>query len=334
MQAYAAKNKKLQIIVALCGLLAANVLMVAQVHAATYMTHAEVIEYNMNASGTSSVAVAFTAGAADAAGSLAINFGTWGGTVNATQTASTAGCQALTGATNVLPGTLTAAGAGSVATVSGVSALTAGQSYCVVLSSPTAVTNPATTGQYPVTLTDGTDTASETIDIITNDQVVVSAVVPSSFTMSLSSNAATFGNLSATTLNTSSAVTATVATNANYGWYLWAQDTNAGLRSATESHTIPTITPGTNTNLSTTTGTEQYAFGVTASGGTTAAAYADAGGTTGGGLSSTNYNQIASSTAPTTGSTTTFKELANIAASTPAAPDYTDTISVIGAGSF
>src|SRR6266568_2545643 len=125
-----------------------GVVITPRVFATTYMTHATVMEYSMNASGTSSVAVSFTAGAADGAGSLTVNFGSWGGTVNATQTVTTTGCQALTGAANILPGSITAAGAGSVATVSSVGALTSGQSYCFILSSSSAVTNPSSTGVY------------------------------------------------------------------------------------------------------------------------------------------------------------------------------------------
>jgi hypothetical protein len=326
-------KKRLQITTALVGLAVANLAIIPAAHAVTYMTRASVIEYNMNASGSSQVAVVFTAGAADAAGSLAVNFGSWGGTVNTTQTVATAGCVALTGATNVLPGSLTAAGSGSTATISGVTALTAGQSYCAVFSSPTAVTNPSTTGVYPVTMTDASDTATPSIDVISNDQVVVSATVPATFTMSLSSNSDAFGNLSAGALSSTSGVTTTISTNANYGWYLWAMDSNAGLRSTSQAKTISSVATGANTAMNgAKIGTEAYAIGVTTANATTN--YADAAGTTGGGLSSSTYNQIASGSSATNGTTVNTKELADIAATTPAAADYSDTVSLVGAGSF
>ena len=57
----------------------ANLTSFGHVSATTYMTNASVIEYNMNASGTSSVALAFKAGAADSAGTLTVNFSGWTG---------------------------------------------------------------------------------------------------------------------------------------------------------------------------------------------------------------------------------------------------------------
>ena len=102
----------------------------------SFMTKAQVIEYNMVASGNSQVVVDFTASAADAPGSLTVNFKGWtggvAGAVNTAQTITTTGCQALTGTTNVLPATstLTATGATSIITVSAVNTTSSGQSYC------------------------------------------------------------------------------------------------------------------------------------------------------------------------------------------------------------
>jgi hypothetical protein len=300
--------------------------------ASAAMTKASVIEYNMNASGTSAFAIVFTAGANDGAGTLTTNFGSWGGTVNATQTVTTTGCIALTGAQNVLPGAITASGSGQIVTIASVGALTVGQSYCAILNSPTAVTNPAATGVYPVTLADGADTATVAIDVITNDQVVVSAVVPPSFTMSLSGNTDSFGNLSSAGITSTAGVTTTISTNGNYGWFLMAMDSSAGLRSTTQAKTIPTVPTGSNTSMTTRIGTEAFALGVTTANAT--ANYANAGGTTGGGLSTSAYNQIATGNAAVSGATVNVKALATIAGTTPAANDYSDTVSLVGAGSF
>jgi hypothetical protein len=312
------------IAVAILGLLGAGLGSVSQAFATTYMTHASVLEYNMVAAGTSQVVVAFTAGAADAGPTLTVNFGGWTGTtngiVNTTQTINTTGCQALTGATNVLPsGTmLAAAGATSIVTVSNVGALTSGQSYCFDLTSASAVTNPTTAGQSNVVITDGTDTASTELDVISaspGDAVTVTATVPPSFTLGLSGNTDTFAsNLSSGSTVVTTGVTATISTNAD---------------SAAESSLIATVAPGSIHTF--TTNSNQYGLGVATN---PTANYAYGAGTTGGGLSTTAFNEIASNSAPAAGLTTVIHELADISGSTPAAQDYTDTITIVGDGSF
>ncbi len=309
---------------------------------ATSMTNATVMEYNMNAAGSGKVAFAFTAGAADVAGTMTIDFGSWGGTVNGTQSITTTGCQALTGATNVLPSTstLAAAGSGNIVTVSNVNALTASQSYCAILSSNTAVTNPGA-GVYSVVMTDATDSATVAIDVIANDQVVVSATVAPTFTLALSGNADSFtSNLSSGSTAVTTGVTATVNTNAKTGYMLWGSDSNTGLKSTAQNYTIPSKTPGTNGSLSN--GTEGYLTALPAGGitqgsgaGVTSAttAYASSGAGNGSGLDATP-RQIASSTGTASGAVVTIKEYATISGNTPAATDYSDTITLVGAGSF
>ena len=328
-------QNKFGIILALITLLTASLGYLPRAFATTYMTHANVIETNMNASGTSSVYVAFTAGAADLASNFTVNFSGWtggaAGIVNAAQTVAGGGCQALTGATNVLPGTLLATGATSIVTVTGATALTSGVSYCFELTSATAVTNPTSAGQSSVVLTSVTsaDTATVGIDNITNDTVTVSATVPPSFTLALSGTTDAFiGSLSSGATSTTTGVTATVNTNATSGWGLWAVDSQVGLHSASELHLIPSVAAGSLHTF--TTGTEQYGLGVSAYNTTN---YAYGGGTTGSGLSAT-YNQIATSAAPAANATTVIHELADISGTTQAAQDYTDIVTVVGAGSF
>jgi hypothetical protein len=308
---------------------------------ASTMTHATVMEYNMNAGGTSEVAFAFTAGAADGAGSLTIDFGSWGGSVNAAPGFSITGCTGITGASIGLPGSITAAGATNTVTLSSVGALTSGTSYCGILTSTSAVTNPAATGSYPVVITDGTDTATVEIAVITNDQVVVSATVPPTFTLALSGNTDAFtGNLSSGSVVGTTGVTATVNTNAKTGWFLWGSDANTGLRSTAQSYTVASKTPGTNGSL--VVGTEGYLSGILAAditqgsgaGVTSAtAAYASSGAGNGSGLDTTP-RQIAASTGTANGASVKVKEYAAIAGTTPAATDYSDTVTLVGAGSF
>jgi len=317
-----------------------NLLGVEEAMAGT-LSHSEVMEYNMVTAGTSEVAFSFTTASAGAT-SVSLDFNGWtgssAGSVNTTQTVSTTGCTSLTGATNVLPGSsLTAAGSGSTITVSNVTALAASTSYCAILSSTSAVTNPTASGVSDVIVTAGSDSSSNAIDIVSNDQYTVSATVAPTFTLSLSGNSDTFsGNLSSTALTTTSSITATVNTNAIDGWLLWAQDTNAGLRSASVAHTIPSVTAATNTIMNgATIGTEAYALGVSSvTSGNATSGYLDSSGISGGGLSSTSFNQIASNTTPSSNDSVVIKELADISATTPAASDYSDTITIVGAGSF
>ena len=325
------------LILTLITLLTGSLSFAGSAFAATYMNHASVIEYNMVASGTSQVVVEFTAGAADS-GNVTVNFAGWtgagNGTVNSTQAVGTVGCQVLTGASNALPGSLTANGAGATVTVSSVNALTAGQSYCFNLTSASAVTNPTATGQTQVTITDQTDSAITSINNISNDQITVSAVVPPSFTLALGGSTDSFiSNLSSAALTSTTGVVATINTNATSGWGLWAEDTQGGLRSTLASHTISSVATGSNTAMNGgSIGTEKYALGVTTANATTN--YADAGGITGGGLSTTIFNQIATSAVPALNATATIKELADISSTSQAAQDYSDVITVVGAGSF
>jgi hypothetical protein len=302
---------------------------------ASTMTQASVLETNMNASGTSTVFVDFKAGASDAAGTLTVNFN--GFTVNAAQTVVNNTCSTVfAGATGLPTGTsLTAAGASTTVTVSNVSALTSGTQYCFQLNSATALTNPVAGTYNNVIITDASDTTTVGMDIISNDQISVTATVPPSFTLAFGGNSDSLGALSSSSLKVSSGITLTVNTNAASGWGLWAEDGNGatpGLKSVAASKTIASVSVASHTMNGGAIGTEAFALGVTT--GNAVTNYADAGGITGGGLSGTAYNEIASATGPATNSTVTVKELADISGATPAAVDYGDTITIVGAGSF
>jgi len=312
---------------------------------ATTLTHTAVMEYNMNSSGTSQVAVAFAAGAADASGNVVLTFTGWTGTTNGiigatgSQTVSGATCQAVTGATNVLTTTgVTSTPASGIITVAFTGPLTTSSSYCFTLTYASAVTNPAAAGVYQVGVAvDGTDTNTVAIDVISNDQVTVSATVVPTFTMLLSGNTDSLGTLSANSLSTSTSnVTATINTNALSGWYLWAMDSQAGLHSTIQTKTIGSVATGSNHTMNAgTIGTEAYALAVpSVSAGSINANYAYNSDTTGGGLSSSTFNQIASDGAAAATDVVAIKELADISPTTPAANDYADIITLVGAGSF
>jgi hypothetical protein len=182
------------------------------------------------------------------------------------------------------------------------------------------------------------DTASYTTTSISNDQIAVTASVPSAFSFALSAYTDSLGALSSSVVTTSPTPrTATVNTNAKNGWMVWARDANTGLTSASASATIASTTPGTNSTLSV--GTAGYNTGFTSSqvGGSgvisIAAPFVGTGAGQGGGLDTT-LRTVASSTGTADTAVLTIKNNASISATTAAAGDYTDTITVIGAGLF
>ncbi len=181
---------------------------------------------------------------------------------------------------------------------------------------------------------------------IANDQVSVNATVPPLFSFALSTNTDNFTtNLSSSSIVRTTGMTVTVGSNAKNGWLVWAKDANTGLTSAASTHTIAAKTPGTNVP-SLGTGAEGYITGVVVTAaGTTAPATASTvapttpydgssvGSNAGSGLDS-SLRQMATANGTTSGSVINFQEKAAISAATPAATDYTDTITILGAGNF
>jgi hypothetical protein len=297
---------------------------------------------------------------ASGATSVVINFNgtdstTWtgsSGAVNTTQTADSSTCSADTGGDTALPGSLSASGSGSTLTISSVTALAATTTYCVDLTSATAVTN-AVAGEYHPTVTVGSDSTTTAVRTISDDQVVITASVPPTFNFVINGgNTDTFAsNLSPSSVVSTGGKNVTITTNASSGWIAWVKSLNGSsgastkgaLKSATAgNHTIPTTNANTLGSASHTlsTGTEDYGLGVTittdASGGGTVALDAayDGTSTKAGVLDPSNYRPIASANGTTDGDVITLTERATIAGGTPAANDYTDTLSIIGAADF
>jgi hypothetical protein len=318
--------------------------------ALTYLVQPSVYLTNMNTAGASSVIVEFTTSASNTGTNGSLVFSGWtgsGGTgtvatsQTVTNTVTGVNCTTITGAAANLPGSPTAAGTAGTGTIAitDATALAANTNYCYVLTN--AITaNPTAAGQTNVFVTAGSDTAGSTaIDIISNDQVVVSATTPPLFTMALSANSDAFAsNLSTSSIIATGGINVTINTNAKNGWHVWGSDTNTGIRSTTQSYTVAAKTPGTNATLST--GNEGYLSGISgitqgSGAGTTSAttAYASSGSGNGSGLDGTE-RQIASSTGTASGAIVPVKEYATISSVTPAATDYSDTIILLGAGSF
>jgi hypothetical protein len=320
------------------------------VYAATYLTNSYIQLNRMSAGTPTSFRIVFRPSSSGAT-SVAINFNgadatTWTGSsgalgAQASQTDSVATCPTEATA-SALPGAHTFTVSGSTLTINSVTALTAGTIYCDDLTFASSVTTP-TAGEYHPTITVGSDSDTVAVRTISNDQVVVSGTVAPTFNLALSSNTDNFtSSLAPGSVVSTTGVTATINTNAKTGWVAWAKGLNSGLNSATRTKTIPAITPGTAAPLSA--GTEGNVYGVTnitqgTGAGLTAAATAYDATATGGvnfngsGLD-TNIRQVAQSTGTAGNAALTLKERAAISAVTPAAADYTDTITLIAAGSF
>lgn len=185
------------------------------------------------------------------------------------------------------------------------------------------------------------DTSSYATAVITDDQIVVTAVVPPNFSFALSGNTDVFSaDLSSSAIRSTAGKTVTIATNAQNGWYAWVKDLNAGLTSATAGETIATAGTVNGSPSTLSAGTSGYVLDVdltTDSGtgdGTTTIDAEYNGSTTQGGTLSTTFQPIASSDGTTDGDVLTLIERAAISAVVAAATDYTDTLTVVGAGRF
>lgn len=258
-------------------------------------------------------------------------------TVNTTNTAWPTGGTAwlgITTATNVT---------GQVVTFPS-SDLVVGTLYCFNWTNSAAVTiKSSATDNNTGTITTRTsapatiDSSGYTTSSISGDQITVSASVASTFQFALSGTSDNLGALTTGSVSTSPTPrTATVSTNAKNGWMVWAKDTNSGLKSPTTLATIAS-NPGNNSTLSA--GTAGFNTGVTSTqvGGsgtiTVATPYVGTATGQGGGLD-TSLRLMASSDGPADTAVLTLKNNAAISNTTSPATDYTDTITVIGAGLF
>ena len=189
------------------------------------------------------------------------------------------------------------------------------------------------------------DETNYAFSIITNDQIVVSAVVPPTFIFVLSGNTDAFpANLDPATVLSTAGRTISITTNAKGGWITWVKDSQQGLYSAGANYRINTSGVVGSGPVTLTNNSEGYvlngAVTTDALNGCTvniASDYNGAGANDGGPLSS-NFQPVASCTgaAPATsnGDVITLVEKASIAGGTPAGSDYSDIITLVGAGNF
>lgn len=226
--------------------------------------------------------------------------------------------------------------------------LVVGTLYCFNFSGTTTLTNSTAGASKTGTITTRTitpttiDTSPYATAVITDDQIAVTATVPSIFSFTLGGNTAALGTLSSSTTTSATGVTLTIATNASAGWIAWVK--NVALTSVATGETItsPGTVDDTPSDLASTTGVVLDADITTDSStgdGTVSQAagygaeYAGANTTSGGALS-TILQPIARSNGTSDGDVLTLLVRAKVSAVQAAASDYADTITVVGAGRF
>lgn len=217
--------------------------------------------------------------------------------------------------------------------------LTVGNLYCFNWINSAAVQITATpSASNSGTVATNLDSSPFSTASIADDQIVVTASVPQSFSFALSGNTDPLGTITTGAVATSPTPrTATVNTNAKNGWLVWAKDSSTGLNSSLAAKTIASTTPGTNSTL--VAGTEGYNTGVTSSqvggSGTIAVSTPFVGGLLGkGGGLDTALRTVATSNGTADTAVLTLKNNVAIGVLTPAATDYTDTITIVGAGLY
>jgi hypothetical protein len=239
-------------------------------------------------------------------------------------------------------------GSGTSIVVSGLTDLTVGTTYAfniAISGTGIGVTTPAAGTQTDVvsTLVSGgavLDSSSVASRFISDDQVVITANVPPTFTFVLSGNTDAFTtDLTSGTVSKTLGIGLSVTTNAAKGWTGWIKSANAALSSVTTGQSIGTSGAVNATPETCVVATDCYLLSVGVTSGTGAGSLAaDAeyagNGTTTGGTFSTLYQPFAGRTGKTSGDVIWFKALATMTATKEAGSDYTDTWTIIGAGNF
>lgn len=202
------------------------------------------------------------------------------------------------------------------------------------------ITNPSSASTYSVAVA-GTfgDTGSATVQILSDDQVAVTATVDQTLSFALSSNSIGFGSLSTsatryantsggTGTEPSSAHTITAATNASSGYTV----NISGATLTSGANTIAAINGGP-TTLST--GSEQFGIRASASGGTGAVSSPFNGSSGNYGFSATPTTPVAFASATSSSATTTYSVnyAANISSTTKAG-SYSTALTYVASANF
>ena len=187
--------------------------------------------------------------------------------------------------------------------------------------------------------------ATSIITTANGEQIGVTASVSGTMTFSLSGTQSQglslpLGVLSTTAVTAPYTITAAVTTNAQRGYLAWVKSTNAALTSAQAAGTpISSVTGGASVSL--TAGNNGYGIYAYSAAATVAAPF-DGGVTTTGILAgtgvgqvhSTQFDQLASAATSVNNQQFQIGTRARLVGTEKPATDYTDTITVIAAGSF
>jgi len=220
--------------------------------------------------------------------------------------------------------------------------------YCFNFSGTSTLTT-STAGNDKtgsITTTTGADAPIDTADyataVIANDQVLITATVPPTFSFSLSTNAQALGVLTTGGVTSGTGVDVAFGTNAGHGWIGWVKSANAALNSVASGGSIPATGSIDASPSTVNAGTAGYVIdadldtdsGTSGTGTVTISAEYDGASTSQGGTPSLTFQDFATADGPTDGDTITLIPRVTISALTPAGTDYTDTWTVVGAANF
>ncbi len=249
------------------------------------------------------------------------------------------------GAATAWPGIGTATSVVGLSVVFPGTALTAGTFYCFNFSGASSTVGTAGNDQTGQLKTQGgapyTDSLNYSTSVVASgaEQVTVTASVSATMTFSLSGTSIALGTLSTSSV-TSGNVTQTVSTNARNGYVSWIQGTSTtggtggGLHSTLASADIPSNGSfPTVTDLASNTGVVVDAVAGTNTP-TINAGYAGNGSTSGGHFDGGVFHEVSSKTGAQSGTTVVLNVRAKVSSTQAAATDYTDTLTVVAAGSF
>lgn len=178
--------------------------------------------------------------------------------------------------------------------------------------------------------------------VISDDQVVINATVPATFSFSLGSNSQSLGTLSTGSVTSGSGVAVTIGTNAGNGWLAWVLSENQALSSSATGDSIATTGTVDNSPSTLSAGTEGYVLdadlttdsGTAGTGSVTIDAEYNGTTTSQGGTLSATFSEFATADGPTDGDVITLIPRVAISGLTQAATDYTDTLTIVAAGHF
>lgn len=252
------------------------------------------------------------------------------------------------GSATAWPGINTATSVDGVSVVFPGSDLTVDTWYCFNFAGASSTVGPAGNDKTGALKTQGGSPYVDTVDYATSvvtsnaDQITVTASVAAQMTFSLSANTASLGNITTGSTTSTAGITQTVTTNARNGWASWVMSntdggSNVGALESSVAGGAQIDSPGSHDGTpETLTTSGGYVLDVdTGSGTPTIAGEYD--GTTadeGGHISYNIFRQTAHATTPANANTVSLVVKARSSVTTPAANDYTDTLTVVAAGSF